>query len=64
MTQYKIRYLYAGKPAMYQVPFTDPTTQKVISRRTVLFPDFESASDKARKLNSQFPDTVYQVIEA
>jgi hypothetical protein len=64
MTQYKIRYVYDGKPAMYQLPISDPNTGRVVKRATVLFSSFEEASDKARKLNSTYPDTVYQVIEA
>jgi hypothetical protein len=59
---YKIRYVYEGKPADYQMPIIDPQTQKVKRRFTVLFDSFEEASDKAKKLRSQFPDTVYQVI--
>ena len=63
--QYKIRVIHGDRIDVFCFNFgKKPYPSKNYDRRAVLFPSFEAASDKARKLISQFPDTVYQVVTA
>lgn len=63
--QYKIRVIQGDRIDTFCINFgKEPYPSKNYTRRSVLFTSFEAADDKAKKLRSQFPDTVYQVVIA